>query len=78
MSHWGSAMGVHMKGPAPARLADEGVDALVRMEDALELLDRCDEAADVGAHLDLAICRLREVLAQMGVTAPPRSGGPEV
>jgi hypothetical protein len=32
------------------------------MEQALALLDRSAEASTVGAHLDLAICRLRETL----------------
>lgn len=35
-------------------------NALTLMEDALELLDDADCAADIGAHLDLAICRLRD------------------
>jgi hypothetical protein len=35
--------------------------ALALMEDALDLLDDADCSADVGAHLDLAICRLRDV-----------------
>lgn len=33
------------------------------MEVALELLDQAGAAADIGAHLDLAICRLTEALA---------------
>jgi hypothetical protein len=36
--------------------------ALALMEDALELLDKADCSADVGAHLDLAIWRLREIV----------------
>ena len=36
--------------------------ALSLMEDALSILDRSDCALDVAAHLDLAICRLREAL----------------
>ena len=41
--------------------ADETA-ALSLMEQALALLDRCDAALEIGAHLDLAICRLREIL----------------
>ena len=36
--------------------------ALALMERALELLDRSDCSLEVGAQLDLAICRLRSVL----------------
>lgn len=49
-------------------LEEEGAAALKLMEDALELLDRCDGAFDVGAHLDLAICRLRESIHRAGHT----------
>jgi hypothetical protein len=38
--------------------------ALSHMEAALDSLDAADAPADVGAHLDLAICRLREVLGK--------------
>ena len=40
----------------------EGAEALKLMEKALALLDDCDPAGHIGAHLDLAICRLREML----------------
>jgi hypothetical protein len=36
--------------------------ALVLMEDALALLDEADCSADVGAHLDLALWRLKEIV----------------
>jgi hypothetical protein len=39
-------------------------NALIIMEDALRLLDEADCPADVGAHLDLAICRLRDGLQE--------------
>ena len=42
----------------------EGVTALRLLEDALEVLDRMDSPAEIGAHVDLAIQRLREVLSQ--------------
>ncbi|HEX6785390.1 MAG TPA: hypothetical protein VF098_12165 [Sphingomicrobium sp.] len=48
---------------SPANIGeDDRVDALRLMEQALELLDRSNAPFDVGAHLDLAICRLREGL----------------
>lgn len=37
--------------------------ALSLMETALTLIDRAETALDVGAHLDLAIERLKEFLA---------------
>jgi hypothetical protein len=49
--------------------------ALSLMEDALSILDRSDCALDVAAHLDLAICRLREALdfpAPMNLDEPDR------
>jgi hypothetical protein len=46
--------------------------ALAYMEDALLLLDEAACSADVGAHLDLAIWRLKEIVpkALPGVAAP--------
>lgn len=43
----------------------DGVEALSLMEGALAILDRTDCSLDVGAHLDLAICRLREALGPL-------------
>ena len=37
--------------------------ALAHMESALQLLDDADASADIGAHLDLAIWRLRESMS---------------
>lgn len=51
-----------MKGDDFGGVRSEGVKALSLMEDALAALDRGEISAEVGAHLDLAICRLREVL----------------
>lgn len=48
-------------------LEREGLTALAYMEQALELLDRCEGTLDVGAHLDLAICRLRDVLGHSSI-----------
>ena len=36
--------------------------ALLQMESALHLLDEAGAPADIGAHLDLALSRLREVM----------------
>lgn len=41
--------------------------ALTLMESALEILDRIDGMDDVGAHLDLAICRYKLALANSEV-----------
>jgi hypothetical protein len=45
-------------------------EALRLMTEALALLDEAEAPADIGAHLDLAICRLQEhadlVLAAQG------------
>ena len=50
--------------------------ALIQMERALELLDAADGPLAVGAHLDLAICRLREQIdaAETCADAQPGSG----
>ena len=45
--------------------------ALSLMETALILIDEAEAAADVGAHLDLAIHRLRETLAAGGQATYP-------
>lgn len=34
-----------------------------KLRDILELLDRSDVTSDVGAHIDLALCRLEEQIA---------------
>ena len=52
-----------MSSEASGSLHREGTEALGLMEQALELLDHCD-AHEVGAHLDLAICRLRDAIAR--------------
>jgi len=52
-------------------------DALNHMEVALQLLDEADCSPDVGAHLDLALCRLKDVLPQPGPDViPPQSEPP--
>lgn len=38
--------------------------ALLCMQTALHLLDDADAPADIGAHLDLAICRLKDIIAE--------------
>jgi hypothetical protein len=54
-------------------LAREGLAALMRMEEALQLLDTCELPIEAAAHLDLAICRLRDNLKQSGIAAPERN-----
>ena len=68
-------MGAEMSEPGVGSLHEEGAQALGLMERALELLDRCDAAMDVGAHLDLAICRLREAIENAGPAASFGSPG---
>jgi hypothetical protein len=46
--------------------------ALALMEDALALLDEADCSADVGAHLDLALWRLKEIVPE---ASAPAGGG---
>lgn len=45
-------------------------EALVTMEAALHLLDQAEAPAEIGAHLDLAICKLQKVIG----VQPDRSG----
>jgi hypothetical protein len=44
-------------------------NALRLMTNALQLLDEAECSADVGAHLDLAICRLKDLLPRSGSDA---------
>lgn len=44
----------------PASPDERAQAALALMVDALELIDSCESATVAGAHLDLAIHRLRE------------------
>lgn len=39
------------------------IDALKHLEAALELLDGANAPAQIGAHVDLAICQLRDAFA---------------
>ena len=48
--------------PLRANLKDQRLlDAWLHMQEALKLLDAAGAPPDVGAHLDLAICRLQDV-----------------
>jgi len=38
-------------------------DALAHLRDALEILDSFDAPAQIGAHIDLALCQLHELIA---------------
>lgn len=40
-------------------------EAMLLLKRGLELLDGSDAPGDIGAHLDLAICRLNEYLKAM-------------
>lgn len=58
--------------PQDARL----VQALGSVRSALQLLDEADAPPEIGAHLDLAICRLEAVVGSTSggqVAAIPRS-----
>ena len=46
--------------------------SLLVLQEALQLLDRCDEATAVSADLDFAVRRLEDVLIQAGVNPPAR------
>lgn len=63
-----SRRGVRIDQDRPGTLRHEGLAALTLMQEALDLLDRCSGAAAVGAHLDLAICRLRELINEDDAT----------
>lgn len=68
--------GLLMAEPMP-READttERLDsAKTLMEDALQLLDDCGAPADIGAHLDLAIHRLSQLLDQTLQLLGPNPG----
>lgn len=67
------AMGVRMGKDVSESLQRDGREALSRMEEALELVDRCDGTTEIGAHLDLAICRLRELIAKHEPKSAPES-----
>lgn len=43
-------------------MPEELQTALAKMQDAIDLLDIAGAPADVGAHLDLAISRLKEII----------------
>ena len=40
----------------------DGHRALIHLENALQILDEIDAPAHIGAHVDLAICELRDAL----------------
>ena len=54
----------------------EGLAALARMEEALQLLDSIELPIETAAHLDLAICRLRDILNNAGIVPPDRNQSP--
>lgn len=56
--------GGRMTEEAIGSLDGKGAAALSLMHEALTLLDQCKGTSEVGAHLDLAICRLRDLIAR--------------
>lgn len=56
-----------MRGDDTHVAEDDEMAALALMEKALALLDRCDSLSEIGAQLDLALCRLRD---RLGITTP--------
>jgi hypothetical protein len=57
----------------PATSSAEGnlEQALSYVQSALEILDSSQAPADIGAHLDLAMCRLQEFLGHETSGATP-------
>lgn len=41
--------------------------AVAYMDCALQLVDQADAPADIGAHLDLAICRLKDIMPEPAI-----------
>ena len=67
----GTSPGVGMTSELPSLAESKLADAMALMQQALELLDESQAPPDNGAHLDLAIVRLGEALAQApGSQAP--------
>ena len=56
--------------PEEAVAGDLISGALNPMMSALRTLDECDSPGDIGAHLDLAIARLREHLGLQAIMPP--------
>lgn len=59
-----------------AKRPDE-ITALALMEEALQILDDVDAPGEIGAYVDLAICRMRELVvgkldASGGADSNPR------
>ena len=50
--------------------------ALICMESALQLLDDADAPADIGAHLDMSMCRLKDVLSELAPDLPRAGSRP--
>jgi hypothetical protein len=56
-----------MKTDGSGSLQQDGTEALRLMEEAIGLLDRCDAPGEIGAQLDHAIQRLRDVLSMQDI-----------
>ena len=59
-----------MSESGPNTIANDGAIALDLLEEALQVLDRFDAPAEIAAHVDLAIERLREILERTAPLAP--------
>ena len=46
----------------PQERRPDALSALDHLEKALQILDAVDAPANIGAHVDLAICQLRDAL----------------
>lgn len=49
----------------------KGHKALAHLEKALEILDDIEVPANIGAHVDLAICQLRDALEEQARPKDP-------
>ena len=58
----GSAGGVARMGECKKKVEREALNAVGLLEEALSILDQLDMPAEIGAPVDLALCRLRERL----------------
>lgn len=55
----------------PRRRPNLLLEAASLMTSALALLDEADAPADIGAHLDLAVCRLKRYLQSGDLAGAP-------
>ena len=51
-----------MSQSTPERRPSDGLKALALLEEALEILNSINVPEHIGAHVDLAICQLRDLV----------------